>query len=459
MNLQHRPFAGGKPACSHHLLKGLLFSAAGWKSAAYHKQLCTSHMRHEQRLPGAVNGRWNDFSIIKLHKEVVIFSGLLTEKRAPEKSFLCANLIHSAAKTARIMSSVSTSPIRIKKVAQSRYQEMDESKIQFGKVYADHMLTAHYANGVWGTPEIGPFGPLALSPATTFMHYGQAIFEGIKAYKDPQGNPVIFRPYDNWQRFNKSAERMAMPAVPEEIFMEGLRALINIDRDWIPSGEGTSLYLRPFMIATDEFIGVRPAEHFTFMIITSPAGPYYSKPVSIYVQDEYVRAFPGGTGFAKNAGNYGACMYPTQQVRAMGYDQILWTDGFEHRYVQEIGTMNVFFKLGDTVVTPDLEGGTILAGVTRDSIITLLREHGTKVEERPLSIDEIAAAYKRGELMEAFGAGTAASIAPISDLTYMDDRMMLPPVESWETANWLKEELSAIRYGRKEDAHGWIFRV
>src|ERR1043165_7181494 len=252
---------------------------------------------------------------------------------------------------------------------------------------------------------------------------------------------------------------MAMPDVPEEIFMEGLRRLIDLDRDWVPTGDGTSLYIRPFMIATDEFIGVRPAEHFKFMIITSPAGPYYNKPVSIYVQDQYVRAFPGGTGFAKNAGNYGACMYPTQQVRKMGYDQILWTDGFEHRYVQEIGTMNVFFKIGDTMVTPDLEGGTILAGVTRDSIITLLRENGVKVEERPLPIDVIADAYKRGELKEAFGAGTAASIAPISDLTYMEERMTLPPVETWETANWLKKELADIRYGRKQDTHGWVFHV
>jgi branched-chain amino acid aminotransferase len=357
------------------------------------------------------------------------------------------------------MSIESATDIRVSRVAQSRIGELDEQNINFGKLYADHMLIAHYANGAWESPEIVPFGPLTMSPATTFMHYGQAIFEGVKAYKDPNGDPIIFRPYDNWQRMNKSAERMAMPAVPEEIFMEGMRQLVKLDRDWIPMGDGTSLYLRPFMIATDEFIGVRPAESFTFLIITSPAGPYYSKPVSIYVQDEYVRAFPGGTGFAKNAGNYGACMYPTQQIRKMGYDQILWTDGFEHRYVQEIGTMNVFFRIGDTLVTPDLAGGTILAGVTRDSILTLLRERGIPVEERPLPIDEIAEAYKRGELLEAFGAGTAASIAPIADLTYMGERMALPPVETWETTNWLKAELTDIRYGRKEDTHGWIYRV
>jgi branched-chain amino acid aminotransferase len=349
--------------------------------------------------------------------------------------------------------------IHVKPVSHSRINELDVSNINFGKLYSDHMLLAHYENGEWGTPEIVPYGNLSLSPATTFMHYGQAIFEGVKAYKDPEGNPIIFRPYDNWKRFNRSAERMAMPDVPEELFMEGLRRLIDIDRDWIPTGEGTSLYIRPFMIATDEFIGVRPAEKFTFIVITSPAGPYYAKPVSIFVQDQYVRAFPGGVGYTKCAGNYGLSMYPTQQIRKMGYDQILWTDGTNHKDVQEIGTMNVFFVIGDTAITPDLAGGTILEGVTRDSIITLLREKGMKVEERPISIDEIAEAYKRGELKEAFGAGTAASIAVISELTFHENHMVLPDVATWETANWLKKELADIRYGRKPDTHDWIFRV
>lgn len=355
--------------------------------------------------------------------------------------------------------SVSTIDIRVKPIAKSRISELDTSNIHFGRLYSDHMLIAKYADGQWGTPEIMPFGNLSLSPATTFMHYGQAIFEGIKAYKDPSGAPIIFRPYDNWKRMNLSAERMAMPALPEELFMESLRRLIDLDRDWIPTADGTSLYVRPFMIATDEFIGVRPAERFSFIIITSPAGPYYSKPVSIYVQDQYVRAFPGGIGYAKAAGNYGASMYPTQQIRKMGYDQILWTDGFEHKYVQEIGTMNVFFIIGDKAVTPDLESGTILEGVTRASIITLLRERGITVEERPISIDEIGEAYRQGKLKEAFGAGTAASIAAISELTFHEKHITLPPVEEWEIANWLKRELSDIRYGRKEDTHGWIFRV
>ena len=212
------------------------------------------------------------------------------------------------------------------------------------------------------------------------------------------------------------------------------------------------------MIATDEFIGVKPAEKFSFLIITSPAGPYYAKPVSIFVQDKYVRAFPGGIGYTKAAGNYGACMYPTMKIREMGYDQILWTDGFEHKYVQEIGTMNVFFLIGDTVVTPAVSE-TILEGVSRDSVITLLKEKGITVEERPLSIDEIVAAHKDGKLKEAFGTGTAASIAPIAELTYHENHMMLPPMEQWDVANWLKRELSDIRYGRVADTRDWILPV
>lgn len=355
--------------------------------------------------------------------------------------------------------SISTSDIVVHKVEKSRVGQLDPKNIQFGKLYSDHMLVAYYENGAWGQPEIIPFDNLSLSPATTFFHYGQAIFEGIKAYKDPQGNPIVFRPHDNWKRMNRSAERMAMPDVPEELFVDGIKALVDIDRNWVPDADDSSLYIRPFMVAIDEFIGVRPAEKFMFMIITSPAGAYYSKPVNIYVQDQYVRAFPGGIGFTKAAGNYGMSMYPTLQIKKMGYDQILWTDGFEHKYVQEIGTMNVFFVIGDTVITPDIKHDTILEGVTRDSVITLLREKGVKVEERMLGIDEIEAAFKAGTLKEAFGTGTAASIAPIGSLTHNDLRMELPPMEKWEICNWLKKELADIRYGRKADTHGWIERV
>ncbi|NDC41191.1 MAG: branched-chain amino acid aminotransferase [Chitinophagia bacterium] len=355
--------------------------------------------------------------------------------------------------------SFSSLDIKISQVANSRIGEVDFSNIQFGKIYSDHMFVVHYENGQWQSPEIVPFQNLSLSPATTFIHYGQAIFEGVKAYRDANGEVLIFRPQDNWKRLNRSAVRMAMPEITEDLFVGGMQALVKLDKNWVPGSPETALYIRPFMIATDEFIGVKPAEKFTFMIITSPAGPYYSKPVSIFVQDKYVRAFPGGIGYTKAAGNYGMSMYPTMEIKKMGYDQILWTDGFEHKYVQEIGTMNVFFKIGNTVITPDIAHDTILEGVTRDSVLKLLREKGTHVEERPLSIDEIVAAHKAGELKEAFGTGTAASIAPISTLTYHEDTLELPALDTWETANWLKQELGDIRYGRIADTRGWTLKV
>lgn len=353
---------------------------------------------------------------------------------------------------------VSTFPINIKKTEASRLNQLDKNNIQFGKIYSDHMLIADHVNGEWKQPEIVPYGNMSMSPATSFFHYGQSIFEGVKAYSDPDGNPIIFRPYDNWKRFNRSAERIGLPYVPEEIFMEGMRQVVDLDREWVPDGENTSLYIRPFMMAIDEFIGIKPTTKFRFMIITSPAGPYYAKPVSIYVDDQYVRAFPGGIGYTKAAGNYGASMYPMTQVRKKGYDQILWMDGFEHKYVQEIGTMNVFFVIGDTVITPELSD-TILEGVTRDSVITLLKDNGYNVEERPLHIDEIVEASKAGQLLEAFGTGTAASIAPIADLTYQDNKMELPDNKTWKIAPWLLQEMNDIRYCKKEDERGWIYRI
>jgi branched-chain amino acid aminotransferase len=349
--------------------------------------------------------------------------------------------------------------IQTLKVEESRINEVDASNIQFGKTYSDHMLIADYVDGQWQPAQIIPYDDISMSPATTFIHYGQSIFEGVKAYKNASGHVSIFRPADNWKRFNISAERMAMPHVPEEIFIDGMRQLIELDKDWVPSSDGSSLYIRPFMFATDAFIGVKPADCFRFMIITSPAGAYYNKPTRIYVQNKYVRAFPGGIGFTKAAGNYGACMLPTAEIRKLGYDQILWTDGYEHKYVQEIGTMNVFFVLGDKIITPDLSGGTILAGVTRDSVLKLLKEHGYVVEERPLTIEEIRESFYKGELKEAFGTGTAAVIAPIAELFYDGQTLDLPPVEQWDVSNWLKKELADIRYGRTADTHHWMYKV
>lgn len=349
--------------------------------------------------------------------------------------------------------------IKVQKVNESRASQVDQENILFAQHYSDHMLVADYENGEWKEPEIIPFGNISLSPATTFIHYGQAIFEGVKAYKMEDGRVGIARPLDNLRRFNISAVRMAMAEVPEDIFMGGMHQLIDLDRNWVPSAAGTSLYIRPFMFATDEFIGVREPKKFRFMIITSPAGPYYNKPIRIYVQDKYVRAFPGGVGFAKAAGNYAAAMYPTSLIKEQGFDQNLWLDGIEKKYIQEIGTMNVFFIIGDKAVTPDLSGGTILEGFTRDSVIKLLQDKGIEVEERPISIDEIIAEHEKGQLKEVFGTGTAAVIAPIVELHYKGTDLRLPDVQDWKISPAIKEELSNIRYGRIEDRYNWMYIV
>lgn len=349
--------------------------------------------------------------------------------------------------------------IKVSKVENSRIHPLTKDNLVFGKEYADHMLVCDYKDGQWQTPEIIPFGNFSMSPATSFMHYGQAIFEGVKAYRQPDGSVSVFRPVDNWKRLNVSAHRMGMPELPEEIFMEGMRQLIELDEAWVPGEAETSLYIRPFMIAMDEFIGVRSSETYRFAIITSPAGAYYNKPVRIYVQDKYVRAAKGGIGFTKAAGNYGASMLPAAEVKKMGYDQNLWTDAVENKYVQEIGTMNVFFIVDGVALTPDLNSGTILAGVTRDSIIALMKENGIKVEERPISMDELEQAHKEGKLQEAFGSGTAASMSFIANLTYKGEQLDLPEVSEWTIAPKIKAQLDDIRYGRVEDKFGWRFKI
>jgi len=283
--------------------------------------------------------------------------------------------------------------MKITLAQRSKLQDISLDHLPFGKYFSDHMLEADYEDGEWKNVEIKPYQPLLLEPSLAALHYGQAIFEGIKAYRDQDGHAAIFRPLDNFKRFNISAERMQMPTVPEEIFMEGMRKLIRIDQNWIPAIAEHSLYIRPFMFSSDHIIGVKPSDSYKFMIILSPTGPYYIAPMRIYVEEKFVRAAPGGVGYAKAAGNYGAAMYATAQAKKQGYDQVLWTDAFEHKYAQEIGTMNVFFIIGNTAVTPDLSSGTILAGITRDSAITMLHEAGLTVEERPISMDEVAAAY------------------------------------------------------------------
>ncbi len=348
--------------------------------------------------------------------------------------------------------------INITKVERSKLKDINLENSPFGKYFTDHMLEVDYEDGEWKNAEIKPYQPLLMDPSLAAIHYGQSIFEGIKAYKNAAGDIAVFRPLDNYKRFNISAERMEMPQVPEDLFMEGMRLLIDLDKNWVPQQEDHSLYIRPFMFSSDNMIGVRPSEKYKFMIILSPTGPYYSAPMRIYVEEEFVRAVPGGVGYAKAAGNYGAAMYATAEAKKKGYDQVLWTDAFEHKYVQECGTMNVFFIIGNKAITPGLETGTILAGVTRDSAITVLKEMGLEVEERRLNIDEIIEAHKAGQLREVFGTGTAATISLIKELRYKDYVMEFD-VSSWQTAPAVKTRLNAIRYGQVPDSHGWLYKI
>lgn len=348
--------------------------------------------------------------------------------------------------------------IRMQRREVSALPGMVLENLPFGKVFTDHMLVADYAGGEWGDVRIMPYGDMSVSPALSALHYGQSFFEGIKAFRSVDGGVSVFRPDMNLRRFNGSAVRLEMPTVSEELFIGGIRRLIDVDRDWVPGYPDHSLYIRPFMFATQDTLGVKPSETYRFMVILSPSGPIFPKPMRIHVEERFVRAVPGGIGFTKAAANYGAAMHPTAEANRMGYDQVLWTDPFEHRWVQEIGMMNVFFVIGDTVVTPDLGQGTILAGVTRDSLLTILRETGIATEERPVSVDELSEAYDRGALKEVFGAGTAATVLPIRELAYRGKAMALDS-DSYRIAPFLKETLVDIRSGRKPDTHGWLVTV
>jgi branched-chain amino acid aminotransferase len=353
---------------------------------------------------------------------------------------------------------LATMDITITKAERSKLHDLNLENLPFGKYFTDHMLEADYENGEWKNVEIKPYQPLVLDPSIAALHYGQSIFEGIKAYKDEEGNAYIFRVGDNFERFNISADRMQMPAVPEEIFIDGMKQLIALDKNWIPARPDHSLYIRPFMFATDEMIGVKPSDTYKFMILLSPTGPYYSAPMRIYVEENYIRAAKGGSGFAKAAGNYAGALKATAEAKKKGYDQVLWMDALEHKYVQEIGTMNVMFIIGNKAITPDLEAGTILNGVTRNSVLTILNEMSIIVEERPLSINEIMEAYKAGQLREVFGTGTAATVSPIKELRYKDFVMNFD-ISKWEVMPSVKARLDAIRSGKAHDKYGWMSKI
>nr|WP_166920558.1 branched-chain amino acid aminotransferase [Thermonema lapsum] len=347
--------------------------------------------------------------------------------------------------------------IEIQTTAKSRLPEVDFDNLRFGHVFSDHMLVADYADGEWKSCKIVPFAPLTFSPAMATLHYGQSIFEGLKAYKSEQGEILVFRPYDNYKRMLRSAERMCMPPIPEEIFMEGLRELLKLDKDWIPQREGYSLYIRPFMFATDEFIGVRPSNTYKFIIFTCPVSKYYIEPVKVKIETHYTRAVAGGTGYAKAAGNYAASLYPARLAQQQGYHQLIWTDGKTHEYIEEAGTMNIMFRKDNRIITAPLSD-SILAGITRDSVLTLAREWGYEVEERPVPVKEIIGYLEEGSLSAAFGVGTAATIAHIVTIGYEGKDYQLPPLEGRVFANRVLKTLDDIKYGRVEDTHGWIWK-
>lgn len=349
--------------------------------------------------------------------------------------------------------------IEIQQAETSRITEVDFDNLVFGKAFTDHMFEADFADGKWQHAVIRPLEKLQLHPATSALHYGQSVFEGMKAFKDQNGKPYIFRPDRNLDRLNQSCRRMAIPEVPEELFMDALFMLVRMDQNWIPDTPEGSMYIRPFVFATDDYVGIKTSDTYKLVIFCCPVSKYYQKPVRVYAQDVYFRAFPGGTGAVKAAGNYGAAMMPLREIREKGYDQMLWLDGIQHARLQEIGTMNVFVQIGEEVITTPTDEGTILRGVTRDSCIELLRDNGFHVVERDVTIQEVIAAHTDGILKDAFGTGTAATVAPIGVIGFHEVDYTLPPVEERKVSNWLKEEMRNIRKGITPDKYGWMWPV
>lgn len=349
--------------------------------------------------------------------------------------------------------------IKITRVEESRIDTVDFNNLPFGKFFSDHMFEMDFADGKWQAPTIVPFANLSMHPATSAIHYGQSIFEGLKAQKGENGEVLIFRPDMNAKRFNESALRMSMQPIPEEIFLEGLKALLDLDRDWVSAKEGQSLYIRPFMFATDDYVGIRPSEKYKFLIITSPVGAYYSEPVPVKIETYYTRAAEGGVGRAKAAGNYASSLYPAKLAAEEGYRQLIWTDAKTHEYIEEAGTMNIIFVINDTVITPTEENDTILQGITKKSVLQIAREWGYKIEERKVTVVEIIEALKAGKVQDAFGAGTAATIAHISLIGFEGVNYELPSIESRELSNRLKDHINDYKKGRIEDKYNWLMKV
>ncbi|WP_298368416.1 branched-chain amino acid aminotransferase [uncultured Lutibacter sp.] len=347
--------------------------------------------------------------------------------------------------------------LEIEKIAKSKIAEVDFSNLSFGQIFTDHMFECDFENGEWKTPKIRPYQPISFDPSAKVFHYGQAVFEGMKAYKDDNDDIWLFRPDQNQARINISAERLDMPAFPKEYFFEGLTELLKLDSEWVQKGEGNSLYIRPFVIATENCVSASSSLKYKFMIICSPVQAYYAGEVRVVIADKYSRSANGGVGFAKAAGNYAASFYPAKLAAKQGYQQVLWTDASTHEYLEEAGTMNVFFRINDTLLTaPTSE--RILDGVTRKSIIQFAEDKGIKVEVRPIKVSEIVEAAKNGDLLEMFGAGTAAVVSPILGFAHKNEKFELPKVEN-SYASFIKKSITDIQRNLAEDKFGWRFKV
>ena len=351
-----------------------------------------------------------------------------------------------------------TLDIKITKTNHSRLNETDFNDLPFGKIFTDHMFVADYADGEWKNLQVVPYGDISFSPAISSLHYGQSFFEGIKAYKHADGQISVFRPDKNAVRFNKSAERLCMPTLPEEIFLQSIAAVIDVDRDWVPSQPKHSLYIRPFMFATDRFLGVAPSTTYSYMVLLCPVGPYFSKTLRVKIETHFTRAAEGGMGYAKSSGNYGGSMYPAKKATEEGFDQLIWTDAKDHQYIEEMGAANVMFVLDGKLITPSTRD-TILDGVTRDTVLTLAREWGMPVEERRVSVSEILEGAKNGKLTDAFGAGTAATIAPVGSISHDGEEYFLIDPKEREFSQKALKAMDAIKYGVVEDTHGWNYLV
>ena len=351
-----------------------------------------------------------------------------------------------------------TISIKVNKISQSRINDIDWDNLPFGREFSDHMLEMNYADGKWQDPEIKPFADSQMHPATSAIHYGQSIFEGMKANRSDDGNIFLFRPDMNAKRFAESCERMCMPIIPEDVFVDLVRKIVEIDAEWVPRKKGYSLYIRPFLFATDEFIGIKPSDTYKFLIFTCPVGVYYSNPVNVKIEEFYTRASQGGVGKAKTAGNYAASLYPAKKGKEEGFDQLIWTDGIEHKYIEESGTMNVVFEIDGKLITPAEDSDTILCGITKRSVVEVANSLNIPIEERKITVEEVVTALKEGRVTDAFGAGTAATIAPIAKIGFRGELFEIP-LQPRTSSTRIKAHLDDLKAGRIEDSFNWLVRV